>query len=158
MSNREQKIEKINAYKKLIEQKRLPKIPDDKAAQAQNPDDPSTWPVEQQIHAEFTAWAEGQLAGLLGEENPNAPFSDEQAEVLRQWADRMMSKANQSPVETVKRAVSTSSPQLKRPEYRANPNARPLGKREPAGQQKFDKKTQNYLADLEKLDRDGPDY
>ena len=154
MNNRNTKIDKINAYKKLIEQKKLPKIPDDKAAQAQNPDDPSTWPVEQQIHAEFEKWAEGQLAGLLGEENPNEPFSEEQAEVLRQFADRMLSKANQSPVDQAKQAAASINPKLTQPEYRPNPGARPLGKKDagPAAPQ-FDKKTKNYLADLEKLDR-----
>lgn len=98
--NRNKKIDKINAYKKMLESNKLPALKTGNP-QAQNPDDPTTWNVEEQIHEEFKTWAETQLAVLMGErsrfkEDPSGliQFTDEEADVLKAFAAKVIAKTS----------------------------------------------------------------
>lgn len=101
--DRDWKIEKINVYKKLIETKRLPKVAD--------PNEPS---VDAQILKEFTAWAEDQLARLLGESTPAAQgasgFSTEDTEILRGLIAQIKSRKGGSSQPTAPSAPISERP------------------------------------------------
>jgi len=168
--SRNAKIDKINAYKKMLENKRLPPIKDEKNPTPKNPDDPTTWSVEEQIHGEFTAWAEKQLAVLLGEENPapefSSGFSEEQEEVLRQFADRMIEKAAAQPSSPAPKTKAAPLPEKSRTSnsggYVPPKDAAPIGnkqrEREAQLRAKQTQPRNQFLDELDRMDREAPDY
>jgi hypothetical protein len=166
--SRNLKIEKINAYKKMIESKRLPKIDEEAKQGPRNPDDPSTFSVEEQIHMEFEGWAEQQLADLLGENMPQLPaafgFTDEQEDVLRQFADKMIAKANAGPTEpSAPRPARKEAPRTSSSAggYKPPANAAPIGNRlrdRTAKSSKTTPENDKYLKELDRLDRETPDF
>jgi hypothetical protein len=157
--SRNLKIEKINAYKKMIESKKLPTVKDDKGPR--NPDDQSTYSIEEQIHMEFTAWAETQLADLLGESTPRQDlsqvFDNEQIEVLQQFADKMIvsAAAKAAPAPTQNRQKQETRTNTVGG-YKPPSNAEPIGNRLRNNNQPKRPTTaqEKYLKDLEQLDRD----
>jgi hypothetical protein len=165
--SRNLKIEKINAYKKMIETKKLPTVKDN--AGPRNPADPSTYSVEEQIHMEFADWAEGQLAILLGEDAPQkqseqySDFDEDQVMVLRQFADKMIDKANAVPAQAapaMRQAPQKENRTSNVGGYKPNPAAQPIGNRlrdRQAGPTKATSKQEAYLKELERLDREAPD-
>ena len=70
--SRDLKIEKINAYQKLLSTGRIPSSRDDSQ-------------VSQEIQAEFRSWIESQLAGLLGESTSRVggSFTDDEVLILK---------------------------------------------------------------------------
>lgn len=159
--SRDQKIEKINAYRKMLESKRLPKVEENQEKDSLS--------VEGQIHAEFNAWVEGQLSVLLGEgSNPvsnqtgsdvSDVFTDEQIGVLQTFADKMLNKAAPGS------AAPAAPPQRQAPTnegYRSPREVKPLGNRRMDQDSKkassYDKETNKTLSKLEKMDREGPQY
>lgn len=169
MSNRNSKIDKINAYKKMLESKRLPKVDEEVKAGPRNPEDPSTYTAEEQIHMEFTDWAESQLAQLLGEGGPVKPsateifdvFSFDQIEVLQKFADRMLMKAGNTEPAAIPTVTNGKmpGPPPQSPGYRPPSNAKPLGNNRTAkANPKHDKATTDYLSKLEKMDRETPEF
>jgi len=165
---RDQKIEKINAYKKLIEQKKLPKIPEE--SKAENPDDPSTWSVEKQIHAEFTSWAEAQLENLLGEGKDESTdfLSEEEKIVLKAYAQRLIKQINnkqapQQQPQSQKAQVETQVPRKPVTPVRQQSSGGSYEEQEtdpnqPLGNRIKIRKGQSIEDALEALDRMGPKF
>lgn len=91
--NRDKKIEKINAYKKLIESKKLPVV------KVSSPPgrEFDELAVEEQIGQEFSTWAENQLGVLMGERSGldgDTRFSNEEVEVLKAFAAKVIAKTS----------------------------------------------------------------
>lgn len=141
--NRDKKIDKINAYRKVIDSKRLPKV-----------DDKADVTVESEILAEFSAWAENQLSILLGdklESTPSSPFSDEEIAVLKHVSAKVLSKvrAHESAQEP------KTTPKLESPSIRKDVQARPVPK---APQAKRPENVNRLLASLNEMENEGPEF
>jgi hypothetical protein len=71
------KINKINAYRKLLESRKLPKV---------DPESADSVSI-QEINLEFDAWVMGQISELLGEtkakSSPTLPFTEDEISILR---------------------------------------------------------------------------
>lgn len=160
MSARERKIDLINAYKKMLESRKLPTIKEGKRPEKKDPADPATWSVEEQIHGEFTLWAEGQLAHLLGEQTVQTEgFTPEERKLLKAFAaklqQKMIAPIAEPPASNPQSVQQTQGTQLKKvpmkqPEADPDPT-KPIGTR-------LKRKLSDPLADLDELDRQAPTY
>lgn len=119
--NRERKIEKINAYRKILETKRLPKL-----ETSENGVPTSGQDVEQEIHSEFTAFVEAQLSTLMGESQPsnNETFSPREITLLKAMAAKLDQK-----VEQTTKKVEPPRQRPPTPSVKPDLSARPMGNR-----------------------------
>ncbi len=146
----------------MLETKRLPKIDNEAKQGPRNPEDQSTFSIEEQIHMEFASWAEAQLAELLGEEKSAEPdpanvfevFSEDQVEVLQQFADKMIEKA----ASTAKTQVPLQKTRTSNTRGYVPPkDAKPIGnkQREREAQLKARIQPKNtFLDELDRMDRE----
>lgn len=163
--NRDHKIEKINAYRKLLETRKLPKL-------SEQSDD---FLVSNELHSEFEAWVSGQISILLGETvgNPkmaNLPFDDEEINILKTLVAGVKARKQApaaSPEEPRARPQirqSTPAP-IKAPESplsdaersRLNATAKPLGNRRTAEANKASN-NDALVSALERMEDEGPNY
>lgn len=169
--NRDHKIEKINAYRKLLESKKLPKISVSKDAETNHV-------VAKELHSEFESWVEGQISVLLGENlaNPIAglpSFSEDEIEILKSLVAGVKARKNASTEEAKPRPVPPSEGALVKksnnpamaPEAplsdaersRLNATAKPLGNRRMAEANKASNTDALALA-LERMEDEGPNF
>ena len=154
--SRDRKIDKINAYKKVIETKRLPKPPTE--SRDKNADD--------DILEEFTNWAEAQLAKLLGEGTDAQGFSDSEVELLKAFAQRLQGKIDKldtaparSPVQQVQPAPTRSNSKGTVTAEEEESDDDDKAKQVPISHRLKKPKTgANILDALDELDRRGPKF
>jgi hypothetical protein len=146
MSERNSKIDKINAYRKVIETKRLPKV-----------DDKADVTVESQIISEFSTWAEGQLAVLLGEQphtSHSPDFSEDEVTVLKHVAAKILTKVSAREISQVP-TEQTPQPKPVAASIRKDVPAKPLPKAPAA---KRPANVNSLIAALEKMENEGPEF
>lgn len=145
--SRDRKIEKINAYKKVIETKRLPKV-----------DLTADKTVDHEILEEFSLWAEAQLSLLLGEEKTSdTSLTDDETALLKAFAQRLKKKINSQDSEPVQ-SVQPQAPAKK--QSNGTTQSEPeedRGSTVPIGH-RLKKKSSDYLSALDDLDRQSPKY
>ena len=161
--NRDHKIDKINAYKKLLETKKLPKISVLEDADTHHL-------VAKELHAEFESWVEGQISVLLGESLPHAagkslPFNDQEIQILKTLIAGVQAR-RQAPAVTeeatprpqIRPAPKREEPTLSDAEKaRLNSTAKPLGNRRMVEASKSN--TNDALVSaLERMEDEGPNY
>lgn len=162
-NNKNHKIDKINAYRKLLETRKLPKV--DEASEKSG--------VESEIVAEFTTWAEVQLSNLLGEASTSQPvngFSEEETQILKMWALSLKRRSSNGPKQEVyeennepKRttAPTGSSQSAENGTARGKPKDVKFADRpstEPLGYSLRKSKSKNLIEALEELEQQAPEF
>jgi len=154
--NRDYKIEKINAYKKLIETKRLPKAPEGEKGVPR---------VEDEILDEFSTWANLQLAKLLGEETKPSQtmLTEEERVILKGFAQKLIQKSLQPEASTPTQvARAAPQPNKTRPAASGTAIQREEEERDPAiplgNRLRKPKSGTTVLDALDDLDRQGPEF
>lgn len=110
--------------------------------------------VADAISNSFTSWVDGQINTLLGNTTPASPgniiqpqFTEEQATALKVLAATVMKQnSTGTPI----------APIQQRPAPRVNTNAKPL--KEAVDLSQMDAFNKKILADLDKMDREGPEF
>jgi hypothetical protein len=173
--DRDHKIEKINAYKKLLETKKLPKISVLEDADTHHL-------VAKELCAEFEEWVGVQISILLGETlaNPSGasiPFNDEEIDILKTLIAGVKARRNTPATEEVKARpapmtqasegtlIKKSTSAIKAPEAplseaertRLNSSARPLGNKRMAEANRSNN-SDALVSALERMDEEGPQY
>lgn len=163
--NRDHKIEKINAYRKLLETRKLPKL--DPAEDAS-----TNSLVAKELNSEFQSWVEGQISVLLGEtlSNPTGslPFSEDEIDILKTLIAGVKARRSAPAAEEIKSrpqirtAPSTLSKAQDNPlsdaeRSRLNATAKPLGNRRMAEASKTNN-NDALVSSLERMEDEGPKY
>lgn len=133
--DRDHKIEKINAYRRLLETRKLPKISVLENAEANHL-------VAKELHDEFESWVEGQISVLLGESLSSSaartlPFNDQEIQILKTLiagvqarASAPQAQAKPAQEEPRRTIIKKDEPTISDAEKaRLNATARPLGNR-----------------------------
>jgi hypothetical protein len=158
MSNRDFKIELINAYRKLLDTGRVPKTEKD-----------TDKGVNHTIEEAFRAWVERQIAVLLGEKAPlgEMQFTEEEVRVLKALVSRINDRgsapaaqsahASSSPTEaTSPRTPQSTGITLTEADRARLAHAKPLIERTPKVQRQANESA--AIARLEQMDREGPEF
>jgi len=155
--NRDHKIEKINAYRKLLETKKLPKI-------IQSEESGVDTLVAKELNSEFESWVESQLRLLLGEQvaASNAlPFSNQEIEVLKTLIAGVQARRASAPApqeETKRQVIKKDEPTLSDTEKaRLNATARPLGNRKMVDGGRSNENNA-LVSMLDKMEDEGPNF
>lgn len=164
--DRDHKIEKINAYKKLLETKKLPKISSEK-------DDETNHLVAKELCAEFEEWVGGQISILLGETLANQattrlPFDNEEISILKTLVAGVKARRSApapvpepsegSVIKKSSSAIRASEAPLSEAERsRLNASARPLGNKRLAEANRANN-SDALVSALERMDEEGPQY
>lgn len=164
--NRDHKIEKINAYRRLLETRKLPKISVLEDAEANHL-------VAKELHSEFEAWVSGQISILLGETLVNSkleglPFDDEEINILKTLVAGVKARKQAPapiPAPSESAPIKKSNLAIKAPEAplsdaersRLNATAKPLGNRRMADANKANN-NDALVSALERMENEGPEY
>lgn len=154
---RDQKIEKINAYRMLLKAT-LPL----KKVEAS---------LAQEIVSEFEGWIESRLNDLLGEAasvKVSESFSAEETEILRGLVRQIKSRSSSTSPKVGPVDTESSTPPPKKnglapklsdeDRARLNANARPIKPIRPPANSGQKPEQQNFIDHLDKMDREGPEF
>ena len=160
--NRDHKIDKINAYRKLLETKKLPKL-------GENLEEDSL--VSKELHAEFKNWIQDQISNLLGEtkiyENTNQHFTNEEMSILKTLIAGVKSRRSTSltPAEEAKQRpqIRAAPPKEQNPlsdseKSRLNSTAKPLGNRKMGDLNKTSTASDSLISALDRMEEEGPNF
>jgi len=107
MGSRDHRIDKINAYRKLLSSRKLPKF-----------DENADKTLESELNDEFNSWVEDQISDLLGEkvtQGEYGVFTQSEVEFIKAFAARALAKAAPAP---------QANAQAVEPQVRINPDVR----------------------------------
>ena len=145
--SRNSKIEKINAYNKLLGTT-LKTVTKDEGVQAE-------------VQAEFVAFVEDQLQVLMGEggRDPSG-FTEEEVSILKAFVANAQKKAGKpAPASEPVNDVKPQQPRtpIQKPLYRSSGDSRPLGNRktDPGAAKGA---PSPYTDALDRMDREGPEF
>lgn len=125
------RIEVLNAFRSIRDQ--LPKL---KKVQPE---------IERYVHTQFVNWIDSQIKGILGEPQEQA-FSPQEITVLKALASKVQQRQPTAP-------VAAEVPQKQQTQ---KPTPTPL--RETVDVEKFRKSQEDFLRQLEAMDRNAPQF
>lgn len=161
--DRDHKIEKINAYRKLLKTRRLPQVSDEESEGSS---------VSKELHVEFESWVSSQISILLGETlaSPavtNLPFNDEEIDVLKTLIAGVKARraapsqeAEQKPQQRlqVRPAAPVQQASLSDAERaRLNASAKPMGNRKMVDSSRKND-NDSLVSELDRMEDQGPQF
>ena len=156
--NRDHKIDKINAYRKLLETKKLPKL-------GENSEEDSL--VSKELHLEFKNWVQDQISNLLGEtqnyESANQNFTNEEVSILKTLVAGVKSRTSTTEETKQRPQIRASPPKDQSPlsdseRSRLNSVAKPLGNRRAAELNKAGSTNDSLISTLDRMEEEGPNF